>query len=560
MRIGLLNWLDAPNGAKGSRFANDEGGWDFTSFIELARGAYGVSNLLRERGLSRGGIVSIVVPSGTSFATAFFGTLIAGGTPSPLVPPTVFDDSERYISHTAALLATATEIVLTDNSLREIVARAHHAAALPGEPLCVENAEPADDAPRMPHSDLALLQFTSGSSGRPRGVRVTWENLEANIEMIVKWIAWGPEETGTAWLPLYHDMGLIGCFLTPILYQRDLWFMRPEQFVANPLRWVERFGRAGHSFTAGPNFCFAYAAKRLKPDQLEGMDFSNWRAAIVGAERLDPAALARFAALLEPYGFRREVFLPAYGLAEATLAVSVCAADRVPRVVRPNWETIRFGQEVEVSAESQLGDDDIGNGSGWLVGCGRPLPGVNVGVYDEHGHPLGDGVLGELTVQGATIAAGYAGGAGSTSTSFEDAVLRTGDAGFTLDGEVFVTGRIGDALKVRGVTLYAEDLEARLGAIDGIPKGRCIAIPGQHSDGESVTVIVEAQPGRWVEQATALLKRETNGAGVVILVGPPGTIQRTSSGKPRRRVVWRALVDGELQLEPAAPPEPEVVG
>jgi fatty-acyl-CoA synthase len=559
VRTGLLDWLDQPDARRGVRFANDDGGWDLSTYEDLARGARSVAALLQEHGLRRGGVVSIVVPTGPSFATAFFGTLLAGGTPSPLVPPTVFDKADSYVRHTAGLLATATEIVLTDDSLREVVTRAHDAAAMEGEPLAIARAELSRTLERRPPSYLALLQFTSGSSGSPRGVQVTWENLEANIAMIRDWISWGPDDAGAHWLPLYHDMGLIGCFLTPVVNQRDMWIMRPEQFVAEPLRWVERFGCGAAAFTAGPNFCFAYAAKRLRPDQLEGMDFSNWRAAIVGAERLDPGALGKFAAMLEPHGFRREVFLPAYGLAEATLAVSIQGRNRVPRVVRPDWAQVGFGQQVAVTKEAQLGDDHVGDGAGWLVGCGQALPGVRVSVGDEDGRPLGDGILGELTVEGSIVASGYAGGAESTSTSIADGVLCTGDAGFTLDGEVFVTGRIGDALKVRGVTLYAEDLESKLCAIDGVPKGRCVVVPGLGEGVDGVVVIVEAEPGDWVQEATRLLKRETNGATVSILIGPPRAIQRTSSGKPRRRVIWRALVDGELDLQPAEEPAPSDV-
>jgi acyl-CoA synthetase (AMP-forming)/AMP-acid ligase II len=549
VNTGLLDWLENPLTSRGVRFANDDGGWDLSTYAQLAQGAQGVATLLHERGLQRGDVVSIIVPTGPSFATAFFGTLLAGGTPSPLVPPGFFDEPDQYVSHTASLLATASKIVLTDDSLLEIVTRAHTAAQLPGQPLAIGDAEaPAPDESR-PRSDLALLQFTSGSSGPPRGVRVTWENLEANIEMIRTWIGWGPDDAGAHWLPLYHDMGLIGCFLTPLVNQRDLWIMRPEQFVREPVRWLERFGCGAAAFTAGPNFCFAYAAKKLNPEQIQGMDFSNWRAAIVGAERLDPAALATFAAMLEPYGFRRDVFLPAYGLAEATLAVSINGANRVPRVIQPDWDTIDFAKPVSVSGDARLGEKPIGDGAGWLVGCGQPLPGVRVMVGDEYGRALPDRTLGELIVEGPTVASGYAGTAASSSTRLSHGVLHSGDAGFTLDGEVFVTGRIGDALKVRGRTLYAEDLESKLFAIDQVPTGRCVVVPGMAEGSESVAVIVEAPPGAWVEEVWRVLGRETHAAHVTIYTAPRGTLQRTSSGKPRRRVIWRALVSGALQLQ-----------
>jgi fatty-acyl-CoA synthase len=550
---GLLDWLDSPDSVRGVRFANDDGGWDFIGFDELASGAHAAAAQLQARDLRRGGVVSIIVPTGPAFAMAFFGALLAGGTPSPLVPPFVFNEADTYVQNTAQLLATAGDVVVTDNALLSVVARAQRTAGISGEPVVVGQIDRgAASSQQRPHSDLALLQFTSGSSGRPRGVRVTWENLEANIEMIRSWIDWGPDDAGAHWLPLYHDMGLIGCFLTPVINQRNLWIMRPDQFIREPLRWVERFGRGEAVFTAGPNFCFAYAAKHIKPEQLDGLDFSGWRSAIVGAERLNPGALARFASLLEPYGFRRETFLPAYGLAEATLAVSIHPPSDVPKVVRPDWSAIRFGAPVSIEEHALLGEGGVGDGAGWLVGCGRALEDLTVSVCDEDGCPLGDGILGELVVQGTTVASGYEGDADMGSTRIADGVLRTGDAGFTIDGEVFVVGRIGDALKVRGVTLYAEDLESKLCAIDGVPNGRCVVVPGLAHGVDSIAVVVEAAPGEWIERAMRVLERETNGARVSILTGPPGTIERTSSGKPRRRVIWRALIDGDLVVESVA--------
>jgi fatty-acyl-CoA synthase len=449
------------------------------------------------------------------------------------------------------LLASAATMVLTDEDLLPIVSRAQVAAGLAREPLTIPRGDGEPTMRRGPRADTALLQFTSGSSGRPRGVEVTWDNLETNIQTCRDWVHWGPEEAGAHWLPLYHDMGLIACFLAPIINQRDHWVMRPDQFIRDPMRWLERFGSGATTLTAGPNFCFAYAARHLRPEQLEGMDFSAWRVAVVGAERLDPAALGKFADALAPYGFRREVFLPAYGLAEATLAVTVGRPGTVARVVRPDWSTVAFGRPVTIAEEAELGDAGIGDGSGRLVGCGEPLPGVELTVIDEDGRPLADGCLGELAVGGPTVAAGYAGDARSTSTRLADGFLRTGDAGFLFAGEVFVTGRLGDALKLRGVTLYAEDIEAKLTAIEGVPKGRCVVVPGLAEGVDSVAVIVEAKPGEWVAEARRLLARETGGAKVTIFLGAPGSIERTSSGKLRRRVIWRALIDGELGLEPA---------
>ncbi|MFD0851586.1 AMP-binding protein, partial [Actinomadura adrarensis] len=173
-------------------------------------------------------------------------------------------------------------------------------AGLDGEP--VPPREGAAEAPVQDAGELALLQFTSGSSGSPRGVMVTWENLEANVELIARTAGFKEDDGVSSWLPLYHDMGLIGCFIAPISWQMDLWLMRPDAFIRDPARWVRTFEHAVH--TAAPPFAYAYMARRIKPEQLDGVDLSGWRTAIIGAEPIDPHALESFARVAEPFGFR----------------------------------------------------------------------------------------------------------------------------------------------------------------------------------------------------------------------------------------------------------------
>lgn len=550
MAAGLLDWLEDPEPRRGPGFAEDEGGWDVWRYPRLAVAAEGAAAQLVDAGLQPGEVAALVVPSGPLFVASFFGVLLAGATPAPLVPPMFFEEEEDYVAHTEAMLRSACSLLVTVPELLPIVTKAGERAGLQRPPLAIGIDAGGATVARRPLPEIGLLQFTSGSSGRPRGVQVTCANLEANIGMIRDWIDWQPEESGVTWLPMYHDMGLIGAVLTGIVHERDGWIMRPDQFIRTPERWLERLGRGGAVFTPSPNFGFAYAARRVSPQQLEGSDFSAWRAAIVGAERLDPAALGKFAAALAPYGFRREAFLPAYGLAEATLAVSGVTLDRVPAVVRPDWERMRFSAQVEIEREVELGDEAVGDGAGWLVGCGGPPPGVTMGVVDEDGSRLEPGCCGEIVVGGPTVARGYEGADGSGVTSFEAGELRTGDAGFFHAGDWYVVGRIGDSLKVRGRALYAEDVEARLVTVPGVSKGRCVVLPGPGDGRIGLIAVVEAEPGEWVGQALELLEREVGAeTGVQILSGPPGSIERTSSGKPRRRVIWRAVVAGELAAQ-----------
>jgi fatty-acyl-CoA synthase len=544
---GMTDWLEAPDSTRGIRFAADPDGWDLWSYERLAQATWSAAEQCSEAGVEPGDVVAIVIPTGPAFVAAYFAALLCGATPAPLVPPTFFESHDAYVERTADLLASGIALVATDSTLRELVDRACALAGVPKPAVTIAIDRPPSGQSAQPPAELALFQFTSGSSGRPRAVRVGYDNLEANIRMIREWIGWEADLSGAHWLPLYHDMGLIGCLLTPVVYQRDLSIMRPEQFVMDPGRWLNCFGREHAAFTAGPNFAFSYALSRVKPEQLEGTDFSNWRAAIIGAERLDPGVLTRFVQMLAPHGLRADVFLPAFGMAEATLAVTIARTGQVARAARPRWSTLRFGGAVEIEQSAPIGDPAIGDGAGWLVGCGGPLPGVGVEIVDEAGARVPDDHLGEIRVTGPTVARGYA-GSSATLTHFDDDGLSSGDAGFVHDGDLYVIGRLGDAIKVRGKTLYAEDLESKLTAIPDVPLGRCVVLPGAEGEA-SVVAIVERREGPWVEQAARTLAREAGrGARIRVLAGARGTILRTSSGKPRRQVMWRALLAGELDV------------
>ena len=529
-------------------FAREDGGWDALGYDELAWSvgeAAAQVEALRERA---GGTVAIALPSDHEFVAAFFGTLAAGDTPCPVAPPVGLKSPQDYLTHTAAILRTAEpSLVLTTAALHDLVAEAAGA----GRRVAVlelgrERVEPA---PRR-HGDLALLQFTSGSTGRPRAARISWDNLELNIEMIQRWALRSGAPWAT-WLPLFHDMGLIGGLLTPVANQTTSMVMRPDQFIRWPERWLECFGRLGGGVTASPTFGFGYAARRVRPEALEGMRFDEWDVAIVAAERIDPGVLGDFAALLGPFGFDAGAYVPAYGLAEATLAVTGGDPDGVAPAARLDWSSLSFGREVAIEEEARVDQPErIGDGAGWLVGSGRAHPTLAVGIVDEDGVPLGERRLGEIVVRGPTVASGYLGGDGTGSTSFEGDLLRTGDAGFLLGDELYVVGRIGDSLKLRGRTVYMEDIEGKLAQVDGVSKGRCVALCGSAEDGEAIVALVEAEPGAWAEAAARVLERACASERCVrVIAAPRGTIARTSSGKPRRRSMWRAMLEGDLAGE-----------
>jgi acyl-CoA synthetase (AMP-forming)/AMP-acid ligase II len=276
-----------------------------------------------------------------------------------------------------------------------------------------------------------------------------------------------------------------------------------------------------------PAFALDHIVRRVPAEALAGLDFSAWRAIIVGAERIAAGSLDRFAARLAPYGLAREALLPAYGLAEATLAVT-----GLP--LREGWQAVP------------------GDATGApVVGCGRPLAGVQVGVVDEAGEAVPDGRTGEIVVGGRSVTAGYhtgiAGSAGSADPAAPGGrTVRTGDAGFLRDGQLYVLGRLGDALKIRGRLVVAEDLDAALVAGLGVAAGRVATVLGGDVRGDTAVVVLERPHADWLPAVAALLRPHLDGVPVVTVAVPVGAVPRTTSGKPRRRELWQAYLSGRL--------------
>jgi acyl-CoA synthetase (AMP-forming)/AMP-acid ligase II len=546
----LLGWLDRPGDGRGIRFADGADGWDLVGYDSLARSARRVAAGLLGRGVPRGARVLVVHPSGPGFVACFFGAQRAGTVPAVLAPPTAFGDQAGYREHVHGVLrAVEPALVVVAAGMAERIG----AALPPGHPPVVDvdslRASAADgDTDRRQAADLALVQFTSGSSGQVRGVRVPFDALAANVAGIRTWLGATPADAWASWLPVHHDMGLIGCLVTPVVGGNDLWLLSPEQFVRTPLRYLRCFGEHGATITATPNFALDHIVRRIRPDDLAGLDFGRWKAAVVGAERVDHDTLDRFSQLVGPFGLRTGVLVPAYGMAEATLAITGLPTGRPWSVRRPV-----AAPDVDGGAEPDA-----------VTGCGVPLPGMSVRVLGEDGEPLPEGRTGEIVVSGTSVAAGYLHDAGAASlTSFDDGTLHTGDAGFLRDGQLYVLGRLGDAVKVRGRTVFAEDVEAtlrRLGVpahhsavLLGVRHHQPVAVVLVERTGSTADVLARLSSGR---VASALRARVT-GLELVVLPVAAGTVTRTSSGKPRRRQLWRAFLDGRL---PAATPVAAGVG
>ncbi|MFB9904330.1 AMP-binding protein [Allokutzneria oryzae] len=533
----LRGWLDQPHPGRGVHLADDIGGWDHLGYAELASAAKRTATGLIADGVRPGDVVCVLMPTGFPCITGFFAVWAAGAAVC-LIPPPAFVGEDDYVAHVGRILAQARpRLLVTSPELESFARRALSEADLAQEPWLHRESE--TEAELQPAGELALVQFTSGSSGTPRGVRVTWANLAANIELIRSWIDWRDGDQTASWLPLYHDMGLIGCLLTPVCGQGDLWLMRPVQFIRDPGRWLECFTFAQH--TAAPPFAFDYLTRRVRPERLSTLDLSGWRSAIVGAEPIDPDALERFTELASPAGFSPTAYLPAYGLAEATLAVSAHTTDEAPPVIRPDSASLKFGETVVVEQKRRLGDPTSDDEGGWLVGCGRA---TGVRILDEDGAVLDEGRLGEIEVHGPSVAVGYRGGHEHASTRFVDDAVRTGDAGFVHEGQLYVLGRMGDSLKVRGRSVYVEDLEAKVSAATRMRRGRFAVVSTARS---GIALFAEAADGGWIDDASTVLRNELGpDVAISIVIGSSGLIRKTSSGKPKRRHMWEQFQAGAL--------------
>lgn len=519
----LLHWIDDPATGRALHVAA-AADWQRHACEDVARLVVRASNGLRGSGVRRNDVTAMVLPDVLELTAALFGSMLAGATPCVLAPPRAFQDVATYRDHFLHAIGTiAPRLIVTTNEMVPALSQ----MTGPAVRICrideLLTADGSGNAAMGPaRADRALIQFTAGSSGQIRAVGLPYEALQANVAAIYRWLDWSDCDSAAFWLPQYHDMGLIGGLIAPLARGCDLWLMTPEQFVRRPLEYLRCFAERGARLTATPAFGLDHITRRIGPDDLRGMDFSGVKGFVIGAELVDPATLARFRDLLEPFGLPSGSLLPAYGLAEATLAVTG---------VEPGapW-TVRSPV----------------SGGAAVVGCGSPLGDVEVAILDENRRPLPEGHVGEIVIRGRSLAPGYLRAQESDSvTSFGNAELFSGDAGFRVGTEIFPLGRLGDSIKIRGRTLFAELLEGELNKL-GHPREHNAVLLGVRAGRPAVVWIAERGASSASREALDLLFRLAEGADVAFIQAAKRSISRTSSGKPRRRVLWHAFVSGRI--------------
>jgi fatty-acyl-CoA synthase len=555
-------------------FYEDEGESASLTFGELLAGAERVAADLSQRGIGRGDTVALMLPTSRAFFLAFAGTLLAGATPVPIYPPFRADRIAEYAERQSAILANAGARLLV--TFREAASVAKLLKPLVPSLEAVVTAEALAEsraaAPLGPqlHSradDLALLQYTSGSTGNPKGVMLTHANLLANVRAIGEALGLRSDDVGVSWLPLYHDMGLIGAWLMPLYFGLPVVVLSPLSFLSRPARWLRAFHRYRGTMGAAPNFAYELAAAKVSDEEIQGLDLSAWRAALNGAEPVLPATLDRFAARFASCGFRRETLLPVYGLAEASLAVAFPPVGRGPRVDR--LERATFAQEgravpapPDASAPNSNEDPNVIS----FVSVGPPVPRHEVRIVNDRGEDVGERVEGHLWFRGPSTTQGYYRNEAATAALLPEGAaagwVNSGDRAYRAGGEIYITGRVKDIIIHAGHNLYPHEIEDVVARVPGVRKGCVVAFGAADpvAGTERLVIVAESREAAAAADARARLAQaitaqitETLGFPPnVVEVVPPNVIPKTSSGKLRRDATKQRFLSGELNSD--APP------
>lgn len=541
---------------RGFRFIGADGTERFFAYEELWQEANRRAAHLRAMGLAQGDRVALVIPEGHEFVLSFLGAVVAGIAPVPIFPRATFKAIDTYVDTVAHICAAArARVLLTSEATKPFVEKVLERDAGVTTLATTETAfdaskpTPAFSRPEVAPSDVCFLQFTSGSTSRPKGVMVTHANLVANASAFL-----GPHglertdsDLGVSWLPLYHDMGLIGFILGTLVCDIPVVILPTASFARAPRSWLETIHKHRGTMTYAPNFAFALVAKRIKERDLQELDLSCLRVAGCGAEPIRGATLLEFAEKLRPAGFRAEALLPSYGMAEATLAISFHPRGTPIVIDRVDAEAMKRGEATPAPAGAS------GSRVLELVSNGVPFPGHEVAIVDEKGQPLPERRVGEIVTRGPSVTAGYFENEEATRESWPDGWLHTGDLGYLADGNVYVCGRIKDLIILRGANYAPQDLEWAVDSIEGVRRGNVVAFSVLRDGEESLVLIAEGNSGdapRLRAEIAAKINQDFGLAPAHVGIVPVGTLPKTSSGKAQRRKTRSMYENAELPEHP----------
>ncbi len=538
---------------RGFVFVKPDGQERFCSFQTIHEEATRRGAHLASRGIGKGDRVAMVIPDGDEFVLSFLGAIFAGAVPVPIYPQLSFKNVESYhetVAHIAR--ASGAKMLLTTTATKQYVDPVLSRVETLGSIATVEDlAPPAPGALNVTVNpdDVAFLQFTSGSTSRPKGVVVTHGNLAWNSEsfMIHGLAKDSKVDKGVSWLPLFHDMGLIGFVIGPLFTDIPVVFLPTASFVRGPRIWLDTIHRHRGTITYAPNFAYALVAKRLKEKDIAGLDLSCIKIAGCGAEPIQAKTLRDFAEKTAPAKFNPKAYLPSYGMAEATLAITFVPHSTGMRsdVIDPKSMQERVARRVDATAP----------GASEIVNCGRAFPEHHLAIVDdETGEKLGDRQVGHIITRGPSVTSGYFEEPELTAAAWKKAFdgevwLHTGDLGYLADGDLYICGRIKDIIIIRGRNFYPQDIEWVVSELPGVRRGNVVAF-GVDVDGEEQLVICaeafQSDAQGLTESITQAIAAQVGLSVHKVEIVPQGALPRTSSGKPQRRKTKQMFLDGTL--------------
>ncbi|MGP7795920.1 fatty acyl-AMP ligase [Sphingomonas sp. CLY1604] len=523
-------------------------------FAELRTDAIAMARRLIAAGVQPEDRIALVAETGPEFAALFFGTVYAGAWPVPLPLPTSFGGRDSYIEQLRVQLASCDpKMLIFPPELAAMAAEAARLAGTEGIDWSEFAARAAPDAalPQADGQDIAYLQYSSGSTRFPHGVAITHHALLNNLAAHSHGMQIDGTDRCISWLPWYHDMGLVGCFLSPIANQVSTDYLKTEDFARRPLAWLDMISRHdGTALSYSPTFGYDICARRMSSQTkaAERFDLSRWRVAGNGADMIRPDVMQAFVDAFADAGFKASAFLPSYGLAEATLAVSLM----------PPGEGIR----VELVEETQLsgGGDSLAANDGprpqrfrAIVNCGKPVRDMTVEIREEDGTPLPDGAIGKLWCKGPSVMVGYFRDDAATGACMVDGWLDTGDMAYMSDGYIYIVGRAKDMIIVNGKNHWPQDIEWAVEQLPGFKSGDIAAFAITTPGGEETPAVLvqcrssdDAERLRLREEIRERV-RSVTGMNCVIELIPPRTLPRTSSGKLSRAKARNLYLSGDIK-------------
>ncbi len=509
------------------------------TWSEIAERSRCMASYLYKNGVRFGDRVAIVLPTCIDFFDIFFGCQILGAIPVPLYPPLRLGKLDTYVKRTVAMLGAVNASMLISNRrvskvLGTVLAQYTHSLGLQlVDDINLHKETPiAEWNPNITPDHLAMAQFSSGTTVAPKPVGLTHRNVLSNTDIICSVV---DGNIGCSWLPLYHDMGLIGCIFPALSKVGTMVLISPDDFLRKPALWLQSISKHQAYISPAPNFAYAYCTQRIKDKELQGVDLSSWKMALNGAEAVAPKHLRAFIERFSTVGFDAQALCPVYGLAEASLGVSFSSPNTLFTAHQFDRQAMQQGHIVPC-------DDGVE-----LASVGKALPFCQVEIR-ENNAALPDNTIGEIWVKSPSVMQGYLNDAPS---SIKEGWLATGDLGFIFEGELYIYGRQKDVIVLGGQNHAPQDLEMAVDGIEGVRVGCTVAVSKVDENGESVYLFVETthQNNSLAEQCKQAVLRETGISCDLIVLLKPGTIPRTSSGKLRRRTTLH-LFETENLLPP----------